>query len=90
MRRGECGTAYPPADGTYDREAIDRFADFLRMAPKLATKAQVDAGQSRPASPAERYRLKLAVWRCSPYSINLAARLAGGEEWWPDGYGPTP
>lgn len=85
MRRHECGTATLPPEGTYDREVVDRFAEFLRSAPRLATMAEVDAGRSRPASPAERYRLKLAAWRLGPESINLAARLNGGEEWWPDG-----
>jgi hypothetical protein len=30
VRPEECGTCRPPADGTADREAIDRFAAFLR------------------------------------------------------------
>lgn len=30
MRPSECGTCRPPGDGTPDREALDRFADFLR------------------------------------------------------------
>lgn len=29
--RDRCGTCRPPADGTADREALDRFAAFLRV-----------------------------------------------------------
>lgn len=31
MRPSECGFAFPPADGTPGREALDRFAEFLRL-----------------------------------------------------------
>jgi hypothetical protein len=30
VRPDQCGTRRPPADGTPDREALDRFAEFLR------------------------------------------------------------
>lgn len=30
MNPADCGTCRPPADGTPDREELDRFADFLR------------------------------------------------------------
>lgn len=31
MKPTECGTCHPPADGTRDREQLDRFAEFLRL-----------------------------------------------------------
>lgn len=30
MNPRDCGTCRPPADGTADREELDRFADLLR------------------------------------------------------------
>lgn len=30
MNPRDCGFCYPPADGTADREELDRFAQFLR------------------------------------------------------------
>lgn len=30
MNPRDCGTCRPPADGTADREELDRFAQFLR------------------------------------------------------------
>lgn len=30
MNPRDCGTCRPPADGTPDREELDRFAEFLR------------------------------------------------------------
>lgn len=72
----DCGFAYPPADGTKDREAMDRFADFLRLVggPPVS-KADLDAGRYRLRPPAERYRLRLAAWRCGPESMQLAERF---------------
>lgn len=59
MKRGECGFAYPPADGTRDREIVDRFADFMRAAgpaPKPGVKP-------RRRTPAQRYHLRFLMWR---------------------------
>lgn len=74
----DCGTCHPPADGTRDREIVDRFGDFLRAAGPAAIGAAVAGAdpRSRRRSPAERYRLKLLVWRCGPDALDLAERLA--------------
>jgi hypothetical protein len=71
-----CGTCHPPADGTKDREALDRFSDFLRaVGGPPVSKADLDAGRYRLRPPAERYRLRLAAWRCGPESMALAERF---------------
>lgn len=58
-----CGTAHPPADGTREREVVDRFADFLREAGPAVTKADSEAGRFRIRTPSERYRVKFLAWR---------------------------
>lgn len=74
----DCGTCHPPADGTRDREIVDRFADFLRAAGRPLTRAELDAGitaDGRPVrlrTPAERYHLRFLVWRCGPDALDLA------------------
>lgn len=65
MRPSECGFANPPADGTRDREMIDRFADFLRVAGPALTKEQREAGAFLLRSPAQRYHVRFLAWRCS-------------------------
>lgn len=62
MGRG-CGFAYPPADGTPEREIMDRFADFLRVAGPALSPDDVAAGKFRLRSPAERYHLRFLAWR---------------------------
>jgi hypothetical protein len=59
VRPSECGFANPPADGTRNRELVDRFADFIRAAGPPVTRAQVEAGQTVPRPPHERYALRL-------------------------------
>lgn len=53
-----CGTAYPPADGTREREIIDRFRDFLSEGWQPGTK-------DRPLrlTAAARYRFHFLIWR---------------------------
>lgn len=75
-RPTECGFASPPADGTRDREIVDRFADFLAVAGPAVTKADIDAGRFRERSPAERYRVRFMAWRMSPAALDLAEQLA--------------
>lgn len=58
-----CGTAYPPADGTPEREILDRFADFLRAAGPAVSPADVEAGRFHLRSPAQRYHVRLLAWR---------------------------
>lgn len=58
-----CGNASPPADGTPEREIIDRFADFLRVAGPALSPQQVADGGFRLRSPAERYHLRFLAWR---------------------------
>lgn len=60
---GECGTCHPPADGTHDREVVDRFRDFLEAAGPAVSPADVDAGRFRLRSPANRYHVRLMAWR---------------------------
>lgn len=36
MKPSECGFAYPPADGTPAREAMDRMTDFLKLAGRAS------------------------------------------------------
>lgn len=55
MSARECGFASPPADGTPEREVMDRFADFLREAGPPST--------PRRRTPAERYRIRFLIWR---------------------------
>lgn len=52
-----CGFAYPPIEGTHDREVVDRFLDFLQEAPG-ASAAAIAA-----CSPARRYRIRFLAWR---------------------------
>lgn len=59
MRRGECGFAYPPPDGSRDREAVDRFADFMRAAGPAPRKGE----KLEPRTPAQRYHLRFLIWR---------------------------
>lgn len=63
MKRSECGFASPPADGTREREILDRFRDFLEVAGPAVSEADVAAGRFRERSPAERYRVRFAAWR---------------------------
>lgn len=63
-----CGFAYPPADGTPDREVMDRFADFLRAAGPPARPVRGPDGRNSWAhlplrSPAQRYHLRFLAWR---------------------------
>lgn len=34
MKPSECGFAAPPPEDSHDREVMDRFADFLKLAGK--------------------------------------------------------
>lgn len=54
-----CGFAFPPIDGSSEREVMDRFADFMREAgPPLCP------GESGvPRTAAERYRVRFLAWR---------------------------
>lgn len=58
-----CGTLVLPEDGTPEREAVDRFRDFLA----LVGAAGVDPRDWRMSerSAAQRYRLRYAVWAMS-------------------------
>lgn len=75
MRPSECGFASPPADGTRDREIMDRFAEFLAAVGPAVTKAQIDAGETTLRSPAARYRLRYMAWRMSDAALDLAEQL---------------
>lgn len=66
MKPSECGFASPPADGTREREIIDRFAEFLAAAGPAVP---------RRRSPARRYRLRYMAWRTSPEALDLAEQL---------------
>lgn len=63
MKPSECGFANPPDDDTPEREIIDRFADFLRAAGPAMTQADIDAGNTRTRTPANRYHLRFLAWR---------------------------
>jgi hypothetical protein len=64
MKPSECGFATPPADGTRNREIMDRFADFLRAAgPPAPTARSGVIAHGRRRTPAERYRVKFLMWR---------------------------
>lgn len=63
MRPSSCGFANPPADGTRNRELVDRFADFIRAAGPPVTQAEIDAGRTGPRTPAKRYELRFLAWR---------------------------
>lgn len=57
--RMRCGFAHPPPDGTPDREVIDRFRDFLRVAgPPLKP-----GEKGTPRTPANRYHVRFLIWR---------------------------
>lgn len=58
-RPRECGFANPPADGTAEREIIDRFSEFLREVGPPATKDKPRA----PVSAAKRYRIRFLIWK---------------------------
>lgn len=54
-----CRNAHPPADGTHDREVIDRFRDFL-------SEGWVPAVEGQPLPPrtaAQSYRFHYQIWR---------------------------
>lgn len=53
-----CGFAHPPADGTRDREVVDRFRDFL-----AAIGGPADGKHFAGLSPARRYRVRFLAWR---------------------------
>lgn len=64
MKPSQCGTASPPADGTRDREVVDRFADFLQARSAVAARVADGTyvkGQQVPAW--QRYHLRLLAWR---------------------------
>lgn len=75
MRPSSCGFANPPADGTRNRELVDRFADFIRAAGRPVTRAEVEAGQTVPRPPHERYALRFLAWRMSTPAVELAEAL---------------
>lgn len=81
-----CGTCNPPADGTADREVIDRFRDFLAVAGPPAVR-QPDGTWAPPARPprtaAERYRFRFLVWRMEAFDATADRQLLS---WWE----PTP
>jgi hypothetical protein len=58
VKASECGTVRPPADGTPARQAIDRFADFLREVGPPPKR-----GEHLHLSPAQRYRARFLAWR---------------------------
>lgn len=66
MRPGECGFAYPPADGTVDREIVDRFAHFLRLCDDTFDKKGKQLGD--PISRWERYLLRIAIARMESFN----------------------
>lgn len=72
-----CGTAYPPKDGTRDREVIDRFRDFLQEAGPAVTKADREAGRFRVRTPAGRYRIKFLAWRMGALGHAPVLEVAG-------------
>jgi hypothetical protein len=55
MHPQECGFHQLPADGTRDRELVDRFGDFLAAAGPVRSWLML--------SPAERYRVRFLLWR---------------------------
>lgn len=59
MKPRECGFANPPADGTTDRERVDRFVDFLHAAGPAPKKGE----PLRCRTPAQRYHLRFLAWR---------------------------
>lgn len=61
--RMRCGNAYPPADGTREREIIDRFKDFLSEAGPCVSREDVQAGRTILRTPAARYRIRFLAWR---------------------------
>lgn len=59
MTPSRCGFANPPADGTAEREVIDRFRDFL-------SEGWVPARRGQPLprrSAAQMYRFHYQIWR---------------------------
>jgi hypothetical protein len=58
-----CGNAHPPADGTRDREVIDRFRDFLSEGWVPANVKSTPERPLRQLTAAERYRFHFQVWR---------------------------
>jgi hypothetical protein len=90
VRPSECGFANPPADGTRNRELVDRFADFIRAAGPPVTRAQVEAGQTVPRPPHERYALRLLAWRMSTPAVELAEALNRKSPGQRDGGSPHP
>jgi hypothetical protein len=59
MERTKCGTCHPPADGSKDREVIDRFADFLREGWQPARRD----GFVPRCTAAQMYRFHYQIWR---------------------------
>lgn len=61
-----CGNAHPPADGTRNREIIDRFSDFLREAGPPAVPDHKGGWTFIPSmSAAKMYRRRFLAWRVS-------------------------
>jgi len=56
----DCGTCHPPADGTHEREVIDRFRDFLREGFQPANKS---TGFVPRRTAAQMYRFHFLIWR---------------------------
>lgn len=85
MRPGECGTAYPPADGTPEGEAIDRFRDFLAtvggppVRPTKADPGEYPRQRFVATSPAHAYRVRFMAWRSNAFDPTADRQLL---PWW--------
>lgn len=58
-----CGTCHPPADDTAAREIIDRFRDFLDVAPPPLTPGDTRSHYLDGLSPARRWRVRFLAWK---------------------------